>query len=212
MDGKKRTIDINTWKRKEHYYYFKDYQEPFFGITANVDCTQAYKYTKEYHLSFFLYYMYQSLAAVNAIEGFRYRIESDQVVCYDKIHGSTTALNADHLFAFAFLPYMDRFEDFYDYGKKEIAKLRTISGLNVCEDSSRPNVVHYSTIPWISFTALTQERNLAVPDSIPKITFGKYFKEREKIMLPVSVHVHHGLVDGCHVGQYFEIFQQRLSY
>ncbi len=96
----KQLIDIATWKRKEHFQFFKDYQEPFFGVTANVDCTKAYSYAKANKLSFFLYYMYQSLAAVNAIEEFRYRIENGKVVCFDTIHCSTTALNANNLFAF----------------------------------------------------------------------------------------------------------------
>ncbi|MDR2917322.1 MAG: chloramphenicol acetyltransferase [Tannerella sp.] len=207
----KQIIDVDNWKRKEHYGFFKDFQEPFFGITANVECSKAYAYARDNQLSFFLYYMYQSLKAVNAIEEFRHRIEGDEVVCYDRIHASTTALNADGMFAFAFLSFAGRFEDFYSYGQKEITKVKAISGMNMNEDNARRDVVHYSTIPWISFTSLTQERNFAIPDSIPKISFGKYFKEGSRMLLPVSVHVHHGLMDGFHVGQYFEMFQQFLD-
>jgi chloramphenicol O-acetyltransferase type A len=63
--------------------------------------------------------MYQSIVAVNAIEEFRYRIEDGKVVSYDKIHCSTTALNANNLFAFAFMPYTDKFEDFMFRCKKK---------------------------------------------------------------------------------------------
>lgn len=207
----KQIIDINSWKRKEHYQFFKDFQEPFFGITANVDCTKAYNYAKDNELSFFLYYMYQSMATVNAIEEFRYRIEDGKVVCYDKIHCSTTALNANDLFAFAFMPYTDKFENFYAQAQEEVAKIKRITTMNVDENSGRLDVIHYSTVPWISFTALTHERNFAIVDSIPKITFGKYFKEGDKLLLPVSINVHHGLMDGYHVGQYFKLFQELLD-
>lgn len=207
----KEYIAIDSWKRKEHYQFFKDYQEPFFGVTANIDCTKAYQYAKDNNLSFFIYYMFQSLVAVNAIEEFRYRIEDDKVVCYDKIHCSTTALNANNMFAFAFMPYTDRFKDFYTQSQKEIAYIKSISNMNVNENSSRKDVIHYSTVPWISFTAITHERNFAVPDSIPKLTFGKYFKDGDRLMLPLHINVHHGLMDGYHVGQYFEIFQRLLN-
>ncbi len=207
----KQVIDINTWKRKEHYAFFKGYQEAFFGLTAHVDCTKAYTYAKENNLSFFLYYMYKSLVTVNAIEEFRYRTEGETVVLYDEIHASTTALNANDLFAFAFLRYTDSFEEFYKQGQHEIALIKTLTTMNINEDSGRADVIHYSTIPWVSFTGLTQERNFTEQDSIPKINFGKYFREGNKLLLPVSVHVHHGLMDGFHVGKYYELFQQLLN-
>ena len=207
----KELINIDTWKRKEHYHFFKDYQEPFFGITANVDCTRAYNHAKENGLSFFLYYMYLSIQAVNAVEEFRYRIEDGEIIRYDRIHGSTTALNADDLFAFAFLPCTDTFDDFYKQAQQEIDKIKTISGMNTGEDSVRQDVIHYSTVPWVSFTGLSHERNFSRPDSIPKMTFGKYFKEGSRLLLPLSINAHHGLMDGIHVGKHFEIFQELLN-
>lgn len=207
----KHIINLDTWIRKEHYSFFKDYQESFFGITANVDCTKAYKYAKDNNLSFFLYYMYKSLVAANAVEEFRYRIEENKVVCYDKIHGSTTAMNADDVFAFAFLAYTDTFDEYYKLAQQEMAKIKTITGMNINEDNGRQDVIHYSTIPWISFTSLTSERNQSQSDSIPKMTFGKYFKDGNKLLLPLAIQVHHGLMDGFHVGKYFEIFQQLLD-
>lgn len=207
----KTAVDINSWKRKEHYNFFKDYTEPFFGVTVNVDCTKAYKYAKDNDLSFFIYYMYQSLMAVNAVEEFRYRIEDGNVVCYDKIHCSTTALNANDLFAFAFMPYADKFKDFELQAKEEIAKIKGIVTMNVDDNSGRSDVIHYSTVPWFSFTSLTHERNFNRPDSIPKITFGKYFKVGEKLLLPVAINGHHGLMDGLHIGKHLDIFQQLLN-
>lgn len=207
----KHIIDVDTWKRKEHYSFFKDFQEPFFGVTANVDCTKAYSYAKENNLSFFLYYMYKSLQVVNAIEEFGYRIEDDDIVCYDQIHGSTTAPDADDLFAFAFLHYTSNFEEYYVKAQQEIARIKTISGINIDENSGRPDVIHYTTLPWISFTSLTHERNFAYADSIPKLAFGKYFKEGNRLLLPLAINVHHGLMDGMHVGKYFELFQQLLD-
>lgn len=207
----KHIIDTKNWKRKEHYAFFKDYEEPFFGITARVNCTEAYRYTKRNRLSFFLYYMYKSLLAVNATEEFRYRIEGEDIVCYDRVHGSTTTLNADNVFAFAFLPFTGDFNEYYTEAKKEIGMIRSISGMNLNENSRRTDVIHYSTVPWVSFTGLSFERNFARPDSIPKITFGKFFTEKERLWLPLSVSAHHGLMDGIHIGTYFELFQEALN-
>lgn len=48
-------------------------------------------------------------------------------------------------------------------------------------------------------------------DSIPRISWGKYFEENGKIKLPMSVQAHHALMDGMHVGQYFSMFQEILD-
>lgn len=42
---------------------------------------------------------------------------------------------------------------------------------------------------------------------IPQIVFGKYFEKEKRIFMSVGVEVHHALMDGYHVGQYFEKFQ-----
>ena len=37
----KKLIDIDNWKRKEHFLFFSKFEEPFFGVTVKVDCTTA---------------------------------------------------------------------------------------------------------------------------------------------------------------------------
>lgn len=207
----KKMIDIHTWKRKEHFDLFSTYQEPFFSIATYVDCTGAYSQAKSLNISFFIYYMYQSLVAANTVEEFRYRIEDGHPVIYDKIHGSTTTFNADNLFAFSFLPYHEDLMTFNRDARSSLLETKKIKGINLNEDSKRIDVIHYSTIPWISFTAITHERNFIRPDSIPKITFGKYIKEKNRLMMPVSICAHHGLLDGFHVGKYLEVFQKLLD-
>lgn len=48
-------------------------------------------------------------------------------------------------------------------------------------------------------------------DSIPRISFGKYFKQDNKVLLPYSVQVNHMLLDGIHVGKYIEKLQNFIN-
>ncbi len=48
-------------------------------------------------------------------------------------------------------------------------------------------------------------------DSNPKVTWGKYFKQDDRVLMPFSVQVHHGLMDGLHVGRYFEMLQRYID-
>ncbi len=43
----KTEINLDTWKRKSHFEFFSAMDEPFYGLTVEVDVTQAYKKAKE---------------------------------------------------------------------------------------------------------------------------------------------------------------------
>jgi chloramphenicol O-acetyltransferase type A len=73
------------------------------------------------------------------------------------------------------------------------------------------NVIHYSAIPWLNFTGLSHARRFAFPDSCPKISFGKVTEVAGRLQMPVSIHAHHALMDGYHVGQYVDRFQELLE-
>ena len=47
-------IDIATWNRREHYEHFSAFDDPFFGVTVQVDCTRAYQEAKTKGISFSL--------------------------------------------------------------------------------------------------------------------------------------------------------------
>jgi len=73
------------------------------------------------------------------------------------------------------------------------------------------DIIHYSIIPWISFTSFSHPRNYGTNDSIPKIVFGKYYQEKDHFKIPISIEVHHALMDGYHLGQYLYHLQAFLD-
>ena len=70
----KNLLDIDNWPRKEHFHFFKQFEEPFFGVCIPIDCSVAYQKAKENKHSFFISYLHKALVAANRIECFRYRI------------------------------------------------------------------------------------------------------------------------------------------
>lgn len=206
-----KTIDINSWKRKEHFDFFSKFDEPFFGIVSEIDCTIAYKVAKETTKSFFAYYLHKSLLAVNEIEEFKCRIDGTNVIIYDEIHASPTIVRDDGTFGYSFVHFNPDFEIFDRSLKKEIINIQNSVGLKLTEDAMRKDTIHYSSIPWSKFTGLTHARNFKIVDSVPKITFGKIFLREEKWIMPIAINVHHGLVDGLHVTKYLELFQKLMN-
>lgn len=205
----KTILDLEQWPRHDHFNFFRQFDEPFFGVTVQIDCTKAYAKTKEKSVSFFLYYLHKSLAAANQTEPFRYRIVNNQVAVYDQVNASPTINRPDGTFGFAYLDYHEQFDLFHEQAKKVIEVVQNSKGL--VPALSGENVIHYSSIPWLNFTSLSHARSFSNNDSIPKISFGKMMEENDKRTMPISIHVHHALMDGYHVGMFVELFQKLMN-
>jgi chloramphenicol O-acetyltransferase type A len=205
----KRELDISTWNRKEHFEFFCQFEEPFFGTTIQFDCTKAYAKSKELGVSFFAYYLHKTLAAVNKIENFRYRIHEGKVFIYDKINVSSTIFREDKTFGFSEIEYDENLTAFIENYDNEATRVKNTTGLFTREYNE--NIVHFSALPWVNFTSISHSRSFTFPDSCPKFSFGKMTSENDKKFMSMSVHVHHGLVDGYHLGLFFEEFERLMN-
>jgi chloramphenicol O-acetyltransferase type A len=205
----KQKLDLNSWNRKEHFLFFKQMDEPFYGITTTIDCTKAYANAKALCISFFSYYLHKTLSAVNAVENFRYRIIKDEVYVFDQIDASATVMREDKTFGFSYMAFSEDIKEFAQIVQTEIERIQTTTGVFTREYPE--NLIHFSALPWINFSSLSHARSFTWPDSCPKISFGKLTDEKGKKTMPISVHVHHGLVDGYHVGLFLEQLQVLMN-
>ena len=205
----KKLIDLDNWNRKEHFLFFSKFDEPFFGVTVKVDCTTAYQNAKEKGVSFFLYYLYRALKAANEVENFKYRIIENQPFDFATTNASPTINRPNGTFGFAYINYFLEEDIFYEKALQEIENVKKSNSL--LPAVSGENVIHFSAIPWIDFTSISHARSFSHPDSCPKISFGKMMENNGVKEMSVSVHVHHALMDGYHVGLFVEKFQHLLS-
>jgi len=204
-------LDIDSWNRKSHFDFFKDFEQPFFGLCTDLDVSVVYEQTSQKQASsFFLTCLYLSIKASNDIEAFRYRRRGDAVLVHDVIHGSSTVLRDNGTFGFAYFDFRPDFQRFLTEASKTLVVARFESGeLDLRPDQD--DLIHYSVIPWVSFSGLLHARRIPSEESVPKIVFGKHHVREGVRRMPISVEVHHGLMDGLEVGQFLERFQELLE-
>ena len=207
----KTLLNLDNWNRKEHFLFFKQFEEPFFGLTVEIDCTKAYASAKEIGTSFFVFYLHKTIVAVNSVECFRYRINDDAIYIHDTIDVSATIMREDQTFGFSLIEYAEDYEVFAANTFQEIERVKKTPGL-FTKEFPNDNVVHFSALPWINFSSLSHSRSYTFPDSCPKISFGKMMVANDgKRTMSMSVHAHHGLMDGFHVSQFVDCFQQLMN-
>lgn len=204
-------IDLENWNRKEHFEFFSSLKSPYFGFTTEVDCTKAYENAKKNGYSFFSFYMYKSMMAINKVNELKLRIVDDKVAQYDIVHVGSTIGRADGTFAFSYFEHSEDFSVFNERLQNQIGIIQKSKGLGISNDVLPPNHIRHTTIPWSSFSAILHPSDLDPKESIPKIAFGKFTLKNGKKMMPVSIEAHHGLADGLHLARYFEEFQKQLD-
>lgn len=203
-------INMEKWDRKEHFEFFYRMDYPHYNICANIDITKFLAYVKKKQLLFYYAMIYSSTFVANQIINFRYRIRKGRVILHDIVHPSFTDIkDQKKLFK---LVNVKMENDIFDFTKKAADQARKQKEYFALNDHvRRDDLIYITCLPWISFTHISHTISLNKDDSIPRISWGKYFTENNKVLLPFSVQVNHALVDGLHVGQYFSKLQDFIN-
>lgn len=205
-----RYLDVSSWARRDLFEFFLNYGNPYFNICAQLDLTRLLQYLHTRPgTSTSLTYHYLALRAANEIEPFRYRLREGKVFVHDVIHGGTIVLMPNESFNFAYFDYHENFQEFVSEAHESVTRAQA-PGASFTPHPGDDRI-HFSVLPWIAFTSFAHARSLGAEESVPKIAFGKFTKERERTLLPISIDVHHALMDGLHVGRYLDRLQELLQ-
>lgn len=202
-------LDIESWNRKELFHHFRTLKDPTFGLVADVNVTHTFKDAKVKGESFFVRYLHACIKAINSVENLKYRIEGNQIAIYETIHASPTIAREDHTFGFSFVEFNESFEVFNKNFQQE--KTRIQESRDLFPPKYSLGCIHCSAIPWVSFSGHKEPISGNKDDSVPQLAFGKIKEENEELFMPVAINVNHALVDGYHVGLFFEEFQNQLD-
>lgn len=202
-----KTLDMQTYKRKGHFEYFNSLSYPYVGLTVNVDITKLMQTVTAKKLPFFITFCYCVSQAANGVPEFRQRVLDNKIIEFNSCQSSHTVALDDGTYCYCTLDINMPFSEFLPYAqqKQEAAKQnRALS-----EDDDISDKFFISSLPWLSYTALTQP--VPIPaDTNPRLTWGKYFVQGDQILLPVSVLCHHGLVDGLHIATFYKLLDKHL--
>ena len=203
-------LDIENWKRKKHFEFFKKFEFPHFNICTNLDLTNTFRYSQKNKYSLFRTVLYAVMKCCNETEEFKYRIRNDGIIIHDVVHPGVASIAEEDVYTNFIITYKPLLIDFLDEYEKaaEKAKGEIVVGE---KQAGKDDLIFISSLPWVSFTSVTNPMRSGYEDSIPRIIYGKHFKQDKKIMMPFSVQVNHCLMDGAHVSKYYYKLTEVLS-
>lgn len=199
-------VDIENWARKSTYDFFRDFEDPFFNFTANVDVTELLAFSQRHGLGTALSLLHCSLVAANEIREFRIRLLEGEIVEFDRIHATQTILNDDETFSFAYFEMYDDIFDFVRSGAEAAKRYKALKTFDV--ETGRVDLIYFSSLPWVSFTSIKHATRLDKRQTIPRIVFGKIFDDGGSKLMPLSVEANHAIMDGLHAARFINRFQE----
>ncbi len=202
-----KDITFTNPHRKKHFDFFNGMNHPHFNISANVEITDLLPYLKSQKLPTTPSIVYLIARAANDIPEFRWRIRGEKVVEHQAVHPSFTVPTKEaSVFSFCTVPYVPKPDTFITSAVAQIAAMQTAPSLE--DEEGRDDYLFLSAFPWVSFTGLQHAMQYHPGDSVPRITWGKFFDQGDQIFMPLSVQAHHAVVDGSHMGRYFELLEK----
>lgn len=201
-----KTIDLETYPRRSHFEFFKSYAYPYVGMTANMDVTNLIKAAKERGGSSFLACLYAAAQAANAVPELRQRIVGDDIVEFDHCDTAHTVALEDHTFCNCRTDCRRSFDEFLVYGKQRQEEAKSYHGFASTQDDET-NLIFASCVPWVAFTQVIQPTPIPA-DCNPRIVFGKFIKEGDRTLMPLAIQANHALVDGYHIGLFYQGFEE----
>ena len=208
MSALKR-IDLDTYPRRDHFNHFCAMAYPYAGVTVDVDVTDLLSLCREKGDSFYLMVLHAVALAADEVPEFRRRIDHGGIVEYDECPTSHIELKPDGTYAYCTLRHHMPLAEYL--AQAESARTAAREGGSIEEEDDVQSMYFISTLPWLHYTQLIQPVACG-EESNPRITWGKYqANDKGRMMMPLSVLVHHALADGIHIAKFYEAFNQQMK-
>lgn len=145
-------IDMDTWERREHYHYYKDFLKVRYNLNVQIDITELLTQVKEQKLKFYPVFIYIIMKAVNQNREMRMQIDAGGRLGYwDECHPSYTIFHEDDkTFSDIWTEYNEDFYTFYDAVRRDMETYRDQKGIKP-KPGKPDNFCPVSCVPWLSF-------------------------------------------------------------
>ena len=202
-------IDKNTWSRRGIYDFFAPMSDPFYTLTFPVDVTPLRAWCKAGGLPFYPAMVFAVTRAMEHTEAFLYKDRGGTIVRHDTLVPSFTDLR----------PGSDQFhivtleagEDPADFCRRAKAASAAQREFITAGPWPEDQLVYFTCLPWFPVTALKNERNLDPADSVPRAAWGRWEEKGDRTELLLSLELNHRLLDGAHVGQFYQALKEWME-
>lgn len=212
-DNNYRILDMETYYRRGVYRHFTEDCKCSTSITARIDVTELYEFSKKTNTKFYINFVYILSKALNSRDDYKmvYRWETDDIAVYDKINPINYIFREEsETCTPVYTEYYEDYATFYNACADDIEKAKSNNEYGL-DYPGHPNWFDASYISWLSYDSL----NVELPDGylhyMPIVNWGKFREENGRKMMPLSVRLNHAVADGYLVAKVFSLVEKGIK-
>jgi len=207
-----KPIDTNSWKRKPYFDHYFNQIRCTYSITANIDITNVLSFKDRNKVKLYPLLIYVISKAVNKYEEFRTAInDRGEIGVWETLSPCYTVFHKDsESFSNIWTEWNDDLNLFLSNFEQDSKRFGQIDRIDA-KPNTPANVFPISSLPWTTFTGFNLNIFADGTYLLPIFTYGKYFKDGNRYLIPLSIQVHHAICDGFHVSRLINEIQQECS-
>lgn len=204
-----RTLSMDTWSRRTQYEFFAPMSDPFYTLTFPVEIGPLLAYARAKKCSFYRSMIWCVTKAMEEVPAFCWKDRRGTIVLHDTLIPSFTDLrpgsDAFHITT------LEAGDDMEDFCRRAVQASAAQQGFLSPSRWPEDQLIYFSCLPWFPVTVLKNERDLDPCDSVPRVAWGQYESHGQGVRLLLSLELNHRLVDGVHVGQFYQALCRRIA-
>ena len=123
----------------------------------------------------------------------------DALGIYDRLEPSYTVFHKDsQTFSCLWTEYQEDYAAFCRACQQDLDAYGSAEGFEG-KPNTPPNVFNVSMIPWESFDSFHLHCPQGNSYLLPIFTIGRFYREGDRVLLPLAAQVHHAVCDGFHL-------------
>ena len=127
--------------------------------------------------------------------------EEGRLGLFDEIGPSYSVLNdKTKVMSDLYTPFNNVFSNFYKDMENALNSYKQDTNFTT---KFQNNFFIVSCLPWFNYTSFNVNNEGSSTFLFPMVTWGKFFEENNKIIMPVTIQVHHAVADGYHCLLFF---------
>ena len=207
-----KLIDTSSWKRKPYFDHYFNQIRCTYSITVNIDITNALSFKDRNKVKLYPLLIYVISKAGNKYEEFRTAInDRGEIGVWETLSPCYTVFHKDsESFSNIWTEWNDDLNLFLSNFEQDSKRFGQIDRIDA-KPNTPANVFPISSLPWTTFTGFNLNIFADGTYLLPIFTYGKYFKDGNRYLIPLSIQVHHAVCDGFHVSRLINEIQQECS-
>lgn len=205
-------VDLNSWSRRDYFYYFTKMMPTGFNVNVDVDITATYDAVRAADYHFFPAYLYLVTKVIQGQPEFMMVMQDGRLAQFTELTPSYSLFHDDdHSISGMWTDYNSDFQVFYQNYLDDVTAYQHQQGA-VGKPNQPENAYMINMMPWLHFNSYTPLVFNGLPNFLPTVEAGKYEIKNGWRIMPVSFTIHHAVADGYHVSRFFDRLQTAFDH